>query len=539
MKITKTNYRILNDCRGMLEDEIVQTIFEQRGIEDVDHFMNPTKEDLLSLDTLYRINEAYERVMSAINNNEHISILADTDLDGITSGTIMTRYLKHFTDNIQVHIGEGKQHGLIGQDLSQFEDSDLLIIVDSLDEDVSQYKKLRDMSVDIIILDHHAIKENEPYDDYTILVSSQRKYKNPQLSGAGVVWKFCRYFDEINTTDFADELVDLAASGIIGDMMSMTSPENRYIAKIGLSQKINPCIKKIVGSFDFNSTAVAFSLAPIVNAANRIGKNNIALNAFLADDNKQVLAYVKELKKCKELQNEEVSRLLPSVIEQCEAQADKKMIVTFIDTPYGISGLLGNKLLEKYQKPILILKDYGDTYSGSMRAVGVPDFRKICNDSGLAKCDGHELAAGISIKKEDLDKFILYIEETLPKLNTNISVDVDIQLDISDITHNLIEKIKMIDRISGTDFKPIKVFIDGINEYEIGQMSDYKHLVIKPNDYLQIIKWNFNGSFDEMEDHSMMNDELQVVGVLDSGWLGRKFSLKVICDEIEEVDCDF
>lgn len=534
--MTKTNYRILNDCRGMLEDEIVQTIFEQRGIEDIDHFMNPTEEDLLPLDSLYRINEAYERVMSAINNNEHISILADTDLDGIASGTIMTRYLKHFTDNIQVHIDEGKQHGLIGQDLSQFEDSDLLIIVDSLDKDVCQYKKLRDMGVDIIILDHHAIKESELYDDYTILVSSQRKYKNPQLSGAGVVWKFCRYFDEINTTDFADELVDLAASGIIGDMMSMTSPENRYIAKIGLSQKINPCIKKIVGSFDFNSTAVAFSLAPIVNAANRIGKNNIALDAFLADDNKQVLAYVKELKKCKELQNEEVSRLLPSVIKQCETQTDKKMIVAFIDTSYGISGLLGNKLLEKYQKPILILKDCGDTYSGSMRAVGVPDFRKICNDSKLAKCDGHELAAGISIKKEDLDKFTLYIEETLPKLDTNVSVDVDIQLDISDITRNLIEKIKMIDRISGTDFKPVKVFIDGINEYEIGQMSDYKHLVIKPNDYLQIIKWNFDGSFDEMEDRSMMNDELQVVGVLDSGWLGRKFSLKVICDEIEEVD---
>ena len=160
--MTKTNYRILNDCRGMLEDEIVQTIFEQRGIEDVDHFMNPTEDDLLPLDSLYRINEAYERVMNAINNNEHISILADTDLDGITSGTIMTRYLKHFTDNIQVHIDEGKQHGLIGQDLLQFKDSDLLIIVDSLDKDVSQYKKLRDMGVDIIILDHHASTESEP-----------------------------------------------------------------------------------------------------------------------------------------------------------------------------------------------------------------------------------------------------------------------------------------------------------------------------------------------------------------------------------------
>ena len=135
-----------------------------------------------------------------------------------------------------------------------------------------------------------------------------------------------------------------------------------------------------------------------------------------------------------------------------------------------------------------------------------------------------------------MDKFVLYIEETLPELDTNVSVDVNIQLDISDITRSLVDKIKMIDRISGTDFKPVKVFIDGIDEYEIGQMSDYKHLVIKPNDYLQIIKWNFNGSFDDMEEHSLMNDELQVVGNLDSGWLGRKFSLKVICDEIEEVD---
>ena len=56
--MTQTNYRILNDCRGMYEDEIVQTIFEQRGIEDIDHFMNPTKEDLLPLDSLYSVNEA-------------------------------------------------------------------------------------------------------------------------------------------------------------------------------------------------------------------------------------------------------------------------------------------------------------------------------------------------------------------------------------------------------------------------------------------------------------------------------------------------
>lgn len=533
--MTKTNYNILNDCRGMYEDEVFNTILNQRGVSDVEHFLNPTEDDLLPLDSLFYIDEAYQRVDRAIVHNECIGILFDTDLDGITSGTIMTRYFRHSTDNIKTYIDEGKMHGLIGQDLSQFEGIDLLIIVDSLDKDISQYKLLKEMKVDVIVLDHHAIKEKEPYDDYVILVSSQRNYENTQLSGAGVVWKFCKYLDEQYLTDYADELVDLAACGLVGDMMDMTVMENRYIVSKGLEKIYNPAVKKIVGGFEFNSTAIAFSIAPIVNASNRMGKNEIAMKAFLEDENKQVLAYVKELKKCKEEQNKEVDRLLPDVLQQCDSQSDKKMIVTYIDTPYGVGGLLGNKLLEKYQKPILVLKDIDDAFSGSMRAVGVDDFRKICNDSNLANAEGHELAAGITIKKSDINKFASYIEETLPELKTDKAVDIDIQLDVSDITRKLVENIKKIDRISGTNFKPVKVFIDGIDEYEIGQMSNYKHLVVKPKDYLWIIKWNFNGSFDEMDEHSIMNDELEVVASLDSGFLARKFVLKAICDDIEEV----
>lgn len=530
------NYKVLNDCRQMYEDEVFDVILEQRGITNPEHFFNPTEDDLLPLDSLLRIEDAFRRVDKAIKEDEKISILFDTDLDGTSSGAIITRYLKNFTSNIKTYIDEGKQHGLIGQDIEKFHDVDLLIIVDSLDKDESQYKKLHESGTDIIILDHHAIKEIIPYDKYAILVSSQRNYSNPQLSGAGVTWKFCKYMDEQYLTGYADELADLAACGLVGDMMDMTVMENRYIVSKGLSKIYNPAIKKIMGGFEFNSTAISFSVAPIINASNRIGKNEIAMKAFIEDDNKTLLKYMRELKKCKELQNAEVDKILPNAIQSCEEQKDKKMIVVFINTDYGISGLLGNKLLEKYQRPILILKDCGDTYKGSMRAIGVDDFRKICNESGLAKADGHELASGIEIKKELLNEFTLYIEETLPELKNDSVVDVDIQLDISDITRKMVDLIKSIDKISGTNFKPIKVYINNIYDYEIGNMSDYKHLTIKPNDYLLIIKWNYNGSFDEMEDHSLVNDELKVVGTVDSGFLGRKFVLKVVCDEIEEVE---
>lgn len=530
------NYKVLNDCRQMYEDEVFDVILEQRGITNPEHFFNPTEDDLLPLDSLLRIEDAFRRVDKAIKEDEKISILFDTDLDGTSSGAIITRYLKNFTSNIKTYIDEGKQHGLIGQDIEKFHDVDLLIIVDSLDKDESQYKKLHESGTDIIILDHHAIKGIIPYDKYAILVSSQRNYGNPQLSGAGVTWKFCKYMDEQYLTGYADELADLAACGLVGDMMDMTVMENRYIVSKGLSKIYNPAIKKIVGGFEFNSNAISFSVAPIINASNRIGKNDIAMKAFIEDDNKILLKYMRELKKCKELQNEEVDRILPKAIDSCEKQKDNKMMVVLIDTDYGISGLLGNKLLERYQRPILILKDCGNTYRGSMRAVGVDDFRKICNESGLAKADGHELASGIEIKKELLNEFTLYIEETLPELKSDSVVDVDIQLDISDITRKMVDLIKSIDKISGANFKPIKVYINNIYDYEIGNMSDYKHLTIKPNDYLLIIKWNYNGSFDEMEDHSLVNDELKVVGTVDSGFLGRKFVLKVVCDEIEEVE---
>lgn len=534
---TKKNYNILNDCRGMYEDEVFDTILQQRGVQDAKHFLNPIEEDLLPLDSLYRIDEAYIRINRAIEENENIGILFDTDTDGIAAGTIMTRYLRHFADDIFTYIDDGKQHGLKGQNLQQFASLDLLIVVDSLDEDKIQYKELSEAGIDVLILDHHAIKREIPYDTYTILISSQRDYDNSQLSGAGVVWKFCKYLDEQFLTDYADELVDLAACGLVGDMMDMTVMENRYIVSKGLEKIYNPAVKKIVGGFEFNSTAIAFSIAPIVNAANRMGENETAMNAFLEDNNKQVLAYVKALKKCKEEQNQEVERLLPNVYEQCEKQKDQKVIAVYIDTQYGIAGLLGNKLLEKYQKPILVLKDIGSKYAGSMRAVGVDDFRKICNDSGYAKADGHELASGIQIKKSDLNNFLSYIETNLPEFKEP-TIDIDIQIDVEDITKRLVENIKKIDRISGTNFKPVRAYMDNICDYEIGQMSDYKHLVLKPNDYLQIIKWNFDGSFDDMEDHSTMNDEFEAVCSLDSGFLGRKFVLKAVCDVLSEVNSD-
>lgn len=520
-------------------DEIIETIMQNRGIEDREHFVNPTEKDLLPLTDLLYIDKAKDIVSSGLDDNKRFKVFFDTDLDGISSGTIMYRVLKHYTNNVECIINQGKAHGLLGQNLQSFMDTDILIIVDSLDKDTTAYKELSDEGIQIIVLDHHSISDKVDYDKYVTLVSSQRNYNNPALSGAGVVWKFCKYLDEYFLEDYADRYADLAACGLIADMsdMSQKSMENRYIVSKGLEQINNPAIKKIVGTFPFNSTAISFSIAPLVNAANRMSKNESAMNAFLADENKEVLKYVKELKKCKEEQNVEVDVLMNDILEQADKQIDKKVISIFIDSEADISGLIGNKLLEKYQRPLLILKykeiDGKKYIAGSARAIGVKDFRKMCNDTGLCEANGHELAHGVQILEQDYNEFINRLENKLKDVEFEVNTVVDIELNLSDITRDLIDEIKKIDLISGEGFRPVVAKVSDVTEYEIGNMSQGKHLVVKPNAYTQFIKWNFNGSFEDMEDNSMLGEPITFIGTLDSGWLGRTFSLKMICNEFK------
>ena len=525
---------VKSDCRGWGVERVVKQIFKDRNIKDPQHFLNPTIDDMLPLEDLENIDKAAEIVNHAIEYNYKIALLFDTDSDGISSGSIIYRYLEMYGADVTPFIDRNKQHGLQKNDLERYKPFQLLIIVDSLDATAYLYEDVqKDSNIeDIIVLDHHAINEKVPYDKYITLVSSQRNYGNTELSGAGVCWKFCKYLDKINNFNGADRLVDLAAVGIVSDMMDMTVPENRYIANEGLKGIINPALAKVGGGFSWDSKAIAFSVAPLINSANRLDHNESAMKAFICDDNKELLTHVKVLKKCKEDQNKEIDSLMPDVLEQCKKQLDKKMMVVFIETDMGIAGLLGNKLLSKYKRPIVILKDDGDWYKGSMRAVGVNDFRQMINESKLGRSFGHELAASCDVKKENIHKFINYMELHLPDVDSfEEEVEADVWVLAEDIDRDYIDRIQEVNKISGTGFKPIKFYISGITDYEITDMSKGKHLVIKLDDCdLNLIQWNFDGDWEELEDAAMMNDEIECVCELQANWIGRNFMLMAIID---------
>lgn len=518
------------DGRQMEDDfEIIDAILDSRGIDDVGAFLKPTIDNMISFEELKGLHEAYEIIDDAITMGEKFLVLADVDADGCCSNAIITKYLRRCGADVKCIINDGKKHGVEDFDLSLLDGIDVMIIVDSLNNEPTVYESIINTGTKLIVFDHH-LPEQRLFDanlDF-VLVSSAHNYPNEALSGAGVCLKYALYADEMNLTDYADDLWVYGAIGIIADMSDMSVPENRYIAYRGLAQFKNPMVQKMVGNYTFDSQSVSFSIGPLINAAMRMHENEKAMNVFLAEDEDEINELVKDLKDCRERQNEAVAEMLDGLLEQGEAQLDRKCMFFMLenDTDAEVTGLIGNKLLAMYQRPLFILRLRNGQYAGSMRSVGTESFLEVANSTGLCLCQGHPNAAGAFIDEDKFEQFKDVIEEELKDIEFSIKIEADIELSPEQINENLIKQLNAINRISGTGFSPIKVLVRTSN-YEVSTFSTKKHLKIIDNETgVIIVKWNC------MDWQTMNNDgEIIAVGVLANPYYGRQKYMQLTIDE--------
>lgn len=516
------------DGRNMEDDfEIIDAILEARGIEDVASFLKPSAEDLVPFEEMKGLHEAYQLIDDAITMGEKFLVLADVDADGCSSNAIITRYLRKCGADVKCIINDGKKHGASELDLKLLDGIDVMIIVDSLDNDPNVYKRILDTGTRLVVFDHH-LPEQRLFDanlDF-VLVSSANDYPNEHLSGAGVCLKYSLYADEMNLTDYSDDLWAYAAIGLIADMSSMAEPENRYIAYRGLAQFRNPMVQKMVGNYTFDSQSVSFSIGPLVNAAVRMRENEKAMNVFLAEGN-EIDDLVKDLKDCRERQNEIVAELLDGLLAQGESQLDRKCMFFMLEneTDADITGLLGNKLLSIYQRPLFILRLKDGQYQGSMRSIGTESMLEIANGTNLCLCQGHPNASGAFIDEDNFEKFKEVIEDELKDIEISVSIEADIELAPSQITDNLVKQLTAINRISGTGFPAIKVLVR-TDDYDVTTFSTKKHLKVIDESGLLIVKWNC------LDYQTMKNDkELVAVGTLSSPRYGKVQYLQLTVDE--------
>ena len=391
-----------------------------------------------------------------------ILIIVDSDIDGYTSAAITYQYTKQVNCHCQVDywLHEGKQHGL--QDhIEKLMDSDihydLIILPDSSSNDAHYHDMLDGINVPCLILDHHLT--DVALSDNAVVVNNQLSpnYHNKELTGAGVVYQFCRALDEKLNQHWADQYIDLAALGIIGDMGSVIDLENRYIIKYGLSHVQNALFKCILDKQSYSITgkmgatwsdimektnpiSVAFYVVPMVNALIRVGtmdEKQLLFQAFI-DGDVMVPCNKRGAKGTLERACVEAARVATNarahqnkVLDDFMLQVESKIYkydllenkVLFLRLedekfPPEINGLLAMRLAAKYKKPTIVARLNDEGFDrGSIRGVNnspLPSFKDFLTQSGYFEyVQGHANAAGCSIPDKYLSDFHKYANNAL------------------------------------------------------------------------------------------------------------------------------
>lgn len=436
-------------------DNYVRNLLGFRGVEDIEDFLNPNKNNLQDPDDLVNIREGAQLYLDNIGDDKHILIIVDSDCDGFTSSAIIYQYTKIIAPTTQIDywLHNGKEHGLsdhIDKLMDEEVKYDLIILPDSSSNDVEYHNKLKEINTPCLCLDHHQV--DVTISDNAIIVNNQisPNYQNKELVGAGVTFQFCRYIDKLLKIDRADDFIDLAALGQIGDMGSVLTLENRYIISRGLKSIKNFMFKSMIEKQDYSMggkitpISVAFYIVPLINAMIRVGTNEEKDRLFRSfiDGKELVVSHkrgakgelekvaIESIRECTNAKSRQ-TKLIENAEQQIEYKICKygllnnKVILVRLEDdmvfPSELNGLLAMKIAAKYKRPAMVLRLGPDGYDkGSMRGVNqsaLTSFKDFLNESGFVESMGHDNAAGAIIKDENLSAFHAYANEKLANID--------------------------------------------------------------------------------------------------------------------------
>lgn len=406
------------------------------------------------------IEEGANLLLNTLNKeNSKICIIVDCDVDGFTSSTILYKYIKFLKPNIHIDyfVHSGKQHGLEDMmDKLIGTDYNLVCLPDAGTNEEDNHRQLRDIGIPCLVLDHH---EGLNYSDSAIVINNQmsKNYENKELTGAGVVYQFCRYLDKKLNCNKANDFVDLAALGIISDMGSILSIENYAIVKAGLECRtknylFQSLIEKQAFSIgditDISPISISFYITPLINALIRVGTMEEKQNLFEAFiDGSQIVASTKRgekglteelvvqvVRNCVNARSRQ-NRIKDKAVENIgirifnqELTKNKILVIQLDDDeddfPSELNGLIAMQLAAKYHRPTLVLRENDEGYMrGSIRGLNNSELKSLkdyLESTGLFEyCLGHANAAGASIKKSYIDKFLEKSNNDLANYNFN------------------------------------------------------------------------------------------------------------------------
>ena len=546
-------YQLINEPNKNFST--IQQILYNRGIrpQDILHYINLSDNDINPPTALgeSNIKGGVKLLLETIYNNLNAIIIVDCDCDGYTSAALLINYLYTiFPTWVQNHLTwlmhQGKQHGL-SDCYSLILDScdlyNLVICPDSASNDYKEHQILNEAGIGILILDHHLadhISEN------AITINNQLSdYPNKELSGVGVTWQFCRYIDSILKNNYADNFIDLVALGLCADMMSLHSFETRYLITKGFKHENikNPFIEYMIDKNAFplskadyqssnpsmacTSMGAAFFIVPFVNAITRSGTQQEKELLFKSMLNHYAFTNIPSTKrghrqgemeqliiqairtvtnvKNRQTRAEDAGLEMLENIIQKNNMLDHKILLFLLEPNQidaEIRGLIANKFMAKYQRPCCLLtRTNHDTYEGSMRGytkTGIDSFKEILEQCPeVVYVQGHDNAAGLSIKADQVDIFLAHIDTLLKNVSVEPIYRVDYDFKENDNNNDKILAIAEMNDYWGQDIERAYVNINfkiTNKNFEIMKNNTFKFNL--PNG-LSIIK--FNGTDEEIE----------------------------------------
>ena len=450
-----------------------------RGLDDAAHLREflgegePLSDPFLLKD----MDKAAARITRAVDNMEKIAVYGDYDADGVTSTAMLYSYLETRGADVIFYIpqreGEGYGMNIGAVEYLKEQGVSLIVTVDNGISSVQEVARANELGIDVVVTDHHRPQAILP--DAVAVVDAYRPddtspYKH--FSGVGIAFKLLMALEDGagDVEDLLEAYSDLAAIGTIGDIVPLTG-ENRTLIRAGLerlSQSDRPGVQALlenagIAGKALTSTNVAFTLVPRINATGRMGAPERAVRLLISGYEEEAEVLSEEI--CAD--NEERRRVEAEIAEAAFADIEAKgymkdrvVVVDGENWHHGVIGIVASRVTERCGKPCMIISRGETEAKGSGRSIeGFSLFEAICACGDLLlKFGGHPMAAGITLKPENIEAFRKrinqYAAEHFPQMPTQ-TVTLDCKLNPAALSVSMAQSLTQLEPFGNGNPQPV------------------------------------------------------------------------------------
>lgn len=456
---------------------IVSQLLINRSITDIEEARSFLSADLNTLHDPFLFKDmqkAIDRIKLAQARKEKVLIFGDYDVDGVTSSTLMHQLLKRHQIDVTNHIphrmddGYGLNHQIA--EVAKSNGISLLITVDCGITAAAEVDTINDCGIDVIIIDHHEPPEIIPK-AHAIVNPKQKDCPYPfkELASVGLAAKFIQAMEG----RIKPEMLDLVAMGTVADIVPLRG-ENRVFVKNGLPQIINTQniglsalldVAKIKRNKGIKPFHIGFILGPRINAAGRMDTAHDSLDLFLCEDHILAAKLAKVLDKHnldrQKMQKDVVQEAMTIVDETMDVEKDKVIVLSKEGWHKGVLGIVASRLTDKYFRPAVVISVIEGMGTASCRSVAgfhLHEALENCSEC-LEQFGGHEGAAGLTIKAENIDPFRNMINQLAGQIFQEKQLipilSIDCEIALSSINLNLAEIIDSMEPFGEANSKPV------------------------------------------------------------------------------------